>query len=136
METEKILLKEEFPVSALKLYNAWLDNTAHEAFTGGGLVSIENKKGSQFTAWNGYISGEILELEDGKRILHSWRTTEFPDLAENSFLEITLENSDHGCNLILNHWNIPNGQGEDYKKGWIEFYFKPMKEYFKNNSKN
>jgi len=25
---------------------------------------------------------------------------------------------------------IPDGQGENYKQGWKDFYFKPMKKYF------
>jgi len=131
MKTENIQLHDTFPVPALVIYQAWLNSKQHEAFTGGGPVSIENKTGSKFSAWDGYIRGDIVELEEGKRILHSWRTTEFPEDAENSFLEILLENTDEGCLLNLNHWNIPEGQGNNYKQGWIDFYFTPMKEYFK-----
>lgn len=135
MKTEKIQLKENFPISAIELYNAWLDSKKHSAFTGGGPASIKDETGSKFSAWDGYIEGEILALEEGKRILHSWRTTEFPENAESSLLEIILEDSKTGCTLTLNHWNIPEGQSKEYKQGWIDFYFKPMKEYFKNNQR-
>ncbi len=131
MNKDKIHLNEEFPVKSPVLFNAWLDGNKHSAFTGGGPVSIRNVTGSNYTAWDGYISGKILELEEGKRILHTWRTSEFPENAEDSLLEILLEDTVKGCKLTLNHWNIPEGQVNDYKKGWVEFYFKPMKEYFK-----
>jgi len=35
----------------------------------------------------------------------------------------------------LLHTNIPDGQGESYKKCWKDFYFTPMKKYFKKSAK-
>jgi activator of HSP90 ATPase len=32
--------------------------------------------------------------------------------------------------LTLVHTNIPTGQEDSYKKGWEDFYFKPMREFF------
>jgi activator of HSP90 ATPase len=130
MPKEKIQLTETFAVSAEKLYKAWLSHKEHTAFTGG-TAHIKNKENTDFQAWDGYIVGEILELEENKRILHSWRTEEFPRNAENSFLEILLEDVKEGCKLTLNHWDIPENQGEKYKQGWKESYFDPMKNYFK-----
>jgi len=131
MKTEKFELSEKFPVAASILYNAWLNSKQHAEITGGRKASIHKKVGSKFKVWDEYISGEILELEEGKRILHSWRTTEFSDEVEDSLLEIILEDNTKGCTLTLKHWNIPQGQGKNYEQGWIDFYFKPMKEYFK-----
>ncbi len=130
MKTEKIQITDIFDVNSSDVYSAWLDSKKHEDFTGGGPANISENAGSNFTAWNGYISGKILELEKGKRIFHSWRTTDFPENAEDSFLEILLEDTKKGCKLTLKQWNIPEGQGKDYEKGWQDFYFKPMKEYF------
>ena len=130
MSPDKIQLTEEFSANSIVLYKAWLNGEKHEAFTGGGPARFKNEAGSNFSAWDGYISGKILELSEGKRILHSWRTTDFPENAEDSLLEILLEDNGSGCRLQLNHWNIPDGQVEDYKKGWVDFYLKPMKAYF------
>lgn len=130
MKTEKIQLVEKFPVKAERLYNAWLSHKEHSAFTGG-TAHIKNKVNSDFQAWDGYIVGAILELEEGKRILHSWRTEEFPPTAQNSTLEVLLKDTEDGCELTLNHWDIPEGQAEQYKQGWEEHYFTPMKKYFK-----
>ena len=118
-----------FPVSASSLYDAWLDSEKHSLFTGG-MAAVEAKVDSYFTAWDGYITGKIIELEPSKRILQSWRTTEFPPDDENSLLELILEDTDDGCSLTLRHSNIPDGQGIQYERGWDTHYFIPMKEYF------
>lgn len=124
-------LQERFPVSPVKLYKSWLSSAGHSAFTGG-EATIKSSKGSNFTAWDGYISGKILELEPGRRILQTWRTTEFLDEDEDSLLEIEFEeNGSNGTLLTLRHSNIPDGQGSRYKIGWKDFYFNPMKHYFK-----
>ncbi|HAW53014.1 MAG TPA: hypothetical protein DCX54_11905 [Flavobacteriales bacterium] len=118
-----------FPVSASYLYNAWLDSETHSLFTGG-MAAIEPRIDSYFTAWNGYITGKIVELDPPKRILMHWRTTDFPAEAENSLLELTLEEISSGCQLTLRHTEIPKGQGSQYLKGWDLHYFIPMKVYF------
>jgi activator of HSP90 ATPase len=127
---EKFTLTTTFPVNAKRIYDAWLSSKEHSEFTFS-AATIKKKAGSKFSAWDNYITGIIIELDEGKRILHSWRTDEFPENAEDSLLEITLEDTAKDCKLTLKHWNLPEGQGEQYKKGWKDFYFAPMKEYFK-----
>jgi activator of HSP90 ATPase len=134
MNKENFELSCTFPVSADRLYHAWLSSDEHTAFTGG-EASIENLADSNFTAWDGYIDGKILELDPGKRILQTWRTTDFPFKAEYSVLELVFEEIEGGCRLNLYHENIPEGQGKDYEKGWVEHYFKPMTEYFESFGK-
>ena len=119
----------DLPGSSSLLYYAWLDSESHSAFTGG-VAAIESLLGSRFTTWDGYITGSILELSEGKRILMRWRTNEFPENADDSRLEINFENIEGGCRLNLKHSNIPEGQGEQYKSGWDEHYFQPMLKFF------
>lgn len=128
---DSIELSCKFPVSCERLFSSWLNSEQHSAFTGG-LAAIEGKPNSRFTAWDGYITGTILELDENQRILQSWRTTEFPDDAEDSMVELTFSESDSGCVLHLKHWNIPEGQGKKYMTGWFEHYCQPMEAYFKS----
>ena len=134
MDTDKFQLECEFPVSSDRLYRAWLDSDEHAAFTDSS-ASFLNEEGTPFSAWDGYIDGEIIELEQGKRILQTWRTTDFPHNAEYSFLELLFVDIQTGCKLTLHHWNIPKGQGAAYIKGWEDYYFAPMKEYFEKFGK-
>ena len=48
---------------------------------------------------------------------------------EDSRLEILLKEVDSQTELTLIHTNLSE-HGEQYKKGWVNHYFKPMKEYF------
>ena len=86
--------------------------------------------GGEFSAWDGYISGKNLELEPGKRILQSWRTQQFSESDADSELEIVLEGVPEGTKLTLKHTKLPD-HGMQYKDGWVEHYFDPMKAYFK-----
>ena len=86
--------------------------------------------GGKYTAWDGYISGKTLELEPGKRIVQSWRSTEFPADAPDSRLEVELSPVKTGTRVTLKHSNLPAGSSAEYRKGWIDFYFTPMKKYF------
>ena len=120
------------PVEVEQLYHAWLDSAAHSGFTGS-PAQIDPRVGGRFSAWDGYIEGTTLELEPYRRILQSWRTSEFPEGSTDSRLEILLEDAGAGqTRIALLHSEIPVGQGQSYLQGWEEFYFQPMQEYFAN----
>ena len=53
----------------------------HAAFTGA-KATCDARVGGIFTAYDGYISGRIVELETGERIVQEWRTTEWPPGAD------------------------------------------------------
>jgi activator of HSP90 ATPase len=111
------------------LYRAWLSSEEHAKFTGS-EADIDPGIGGPFTAWDGYIRGTTLEKEDGKRILQSWRTTEFPEGSPDSLVEVLFEEIEDGTEITINHSRIPAGQEDDYKTGWEEFYFQPMRECY------
>jgi activator of HSP90 ATPase len=127
--TDRIEVSEVLPVKQKNLYEAWLDSDKHSAFTGSSAV-IDRRVGGTFTAWDGYISGTTISVEPFGRIVQTWRTTEFPDDAPDSEIEVLFDEVKEGTRITLIHTNIPDGQGENYKQGWIDFYFTPMKEYF------
>jgi activator of HSP90 ATPase len=117
------------PVSPQDLYKAWMTSDGHAAMTGS-PAKVDPRPGGAFTAWDGYITGKTLELEPGRRIVQSWRTSEFPASAPHSQLEIVLEAAGRGTKLTLTHTEIPEDQVDSYREGWDESYFQPMKEYF------
>ena len=116
-------------ITADRLYRAWPDSAEHAAMTGS-LAQVERRVGGPFTAWDGYISGLTLELQPFQLIVQAWRTTEFPVEAPDSRLEIWLEEKKGGVQMRLVHSEIPDGQSEDYRQGWEEYYFAPMQAYF------
>ena len=126
---EIIELREIIEATTQEIYSAWLNSQLHTQMTGG-EANCSDKVGASFTAWDGYISGKNLELSENKKIVQTWRTTEFSEDNEDSILTIQLSELKEGTELILTHKNIPKGQTQ-YKQGWIDHYFIPMKEYFK-----
>lgn len=128
-------MKNSFTVSAVipaspeRVYKAWLSGKEHGAMTGG-VAKVTARVGGSYSAWDGYIMGKTVELTPNERIVQTWRTTDFPEDAEDSRIEVTLENRKSGTLVTLIHTDIPPGQAAEYKRGWVDFYFKPMKEYF------
>lgn len=122
-------LTETFNTNAETIYKAWLSTNGHTEITGS-PAKVDGVVNGAFTAWDGYIWGTFLELEENKKIIQAWRTSEFPDDAEDSRVEVLLEEKDGKTKLTLIHANMPEDQVEGYKQGWEDFYFKPMREFF------
>ena len=129
---ETLALTVDLPVLIQTLFDDWLDSEKHAAFTGSPAV-IDARTGGKFTAWDGYISGKTLEIEPPRRILQSWRTTEFAADDADSVLELLFEPIPAGTRLTLHHSQIPDGQAGMYREGWEEYYFDPMLEYYSSH---
>jgi len=127
-------LSTVLPVDRERLYKAWLSGREHGAFTGG-KARIQAKVGGRFTAWDGYITGATVELEPLRRIVQSWRTSEFPPDSPDSRLEVLFDDVKTGTRITLIHSQVPKGQTEQYKAGWQEYYFAPMREYYSKPEK-
>jgi activator of HSP90 ATPase len=128
---ESIKLSVELPITANKLYSAWLSSKEHTLFTGA-EAKLSNKVNGKYTAWDEYISGKNVELVPGKKIIQTWRTTEFADNAPDSTVELTFEEKNGKTTLHLYHHGLQKGDGKKYTDGWRDFYFEPMKVYFSN----
>ena len=122
------------PASPEAVYDAWLDSAAHSAMTGS-EARIGKHVGDRYSAWDGYIQGATLELAPGRRIVQSWRTTEFGATDPDSTIVVDLEPTRTGTRLTLTHKGVPDGQTSYEKGGWRDFYFAPMKAYFASKKK-
>jgi len=122
-------LSEVFNAKPSEIYNAWLSSDGHTAMTGS-PAKVDGTIGGKFSAWDGYIFGSTLELTPDQRLVQAWRTSEFPDDAPDSHLEVLLEEAEGRTKVTLTHSDMPEDQVDSYKQGWEDFYFKPMREYF------
>ena len=113
-----------------EVYDAYVDPKKHGEFTGSKATGTQ-KVGGRFTAWDGYISGKWLELEKGKKIVHEWTTTEWPEGYPPSLVELRLGKSGKKTKLAMIHSKAPAEQAEEYAQGWKDFYWEPMKSHFK-----
>ena len=70
-----------------RVYAAWIDGPEHSEFTGGEAI-IDARDGGKHSAWSGYIEGRFVTLDPGKKLVMSWRTTEFDESDPDSLVEI------------------------------------------------
>lgn len=112
-----------------EVYAAWLSGEGHAAMTGG-AAEVDARAGGAFTAWDGYIRGVTEELEEGRRIVQTWRTAEFADGSPDSRVEVRLRAHGEGTQLTLRHTGLAPGDGAKYTTGWYEHYLTPMVDYF------
>jgi activator of HSP90 ATPase len=117
------------PATPQAVYDAWLDSVAHGAMTGG-AAKIAKRVGGAYRAWDGYITGKTLELVPAKRIVQSWRTSEFAARDPDSTITVELEQMKAGTRLTLIHRGVPDGLTSYENGGWQDNYFTPMKAHF------
>ena len=129
MALESVRLTAVLPASADRVYAAWLDSNEHARMTGGKAI-VDPNVGGEHSEWDGYIEGRTLELEPGRRIVQSWRSSDFPLGAGDSRLEVHLLDVPDGCVITIIHTEIPEGQGAQYESGWVDRYIEPMTKYF------
>jgi activator of HSP90 ATPase len=127
--SESITIKFVVHAPAKAIYDAWLNGAEHSQMTGA-KATASRLVGGAFTAWDGYISGKNLLLLENKKIVQSWRSSEFPEEAADSVLSVQLIEGNGITEVDLEHKDIPPGQGVQYQSGWIEFYANPMQKYF------
>ena len=119
----------ELPASPQAVYEAWLSSVGHSAMTGA-KAKASKKVGATYSAWDGYIVGRNLELDPSRRIVQSWRTTEFAADDPDSTVTIELTPLGAGTRLTLRHAGVPDGQTTYENVGRREFYFEPMQAHF------
>jgi len=129
-KTETIRQTELIPAEPADVYEALIGAEKHTEFTGSKATS-DQRVGGKFTAWDGYIFGRNLKLEKAKRIVQEWKTAEWPADYPPSIVEFTFKESRKGTELTMVHSNVPAGQADSYRQGWIDFYWKPLKLYFR-----
>ena len=127
MKTISFKQKITFKCKPEEVYSALMDSKIHSKFTGGEAV-IGKKIGDNYSAYDGYIEGENIELISGKKIVQTWRTTDdgWPD-GYYSTIEFIFKKTKEGTELQFSHSDIPATVKADYVKGWEDYYWAPMK---------
>ena len=78
METRTIKQSVTIKASPHDVYEALMDSKKHAKFTGG-KATISRKVGGKFSAFDGYAEGVNLELVPDKKIVQSWRASDWPE---------------------------------------------------------
>lgn len=121
-------LKKYYIISATpeEIYNALTNPLAIRLWTGEPAVMTE-EPGSEFSLWDGSISGRNILFIAGKKIEQQWY---FGEQEEPSIVTIILHSHAKGTSVELRHKNIPDSEYEDIRQGWDESYFQALDEFF------
>jgi uncharacterized protein YndB with AHSA1/START domain len=109
------------------VYEALMDSKKHAAFSGG-KASISRVVGGKIMAYDNYITGKNVELVPDKKIVQDWRAVDWPEdfLSRVTFKFTAVQGGTH---LDFTHSHVPDGTEEEFKQGWIDNYWEPMKHY-------
>ena len=129
MKREALRVTSTIPVAPTTLYFAWIDSEHHSSMTGD-PAKLEPVVGAKYSAVGGYVTGKLVILDLGRRIVMSWRTADFPRDAADSRVEVHFETLGPSTRILILHTEIPEGQSEKYKALWNEKYISPMRAYF------
>lgn len=127
---DKFKVSVKLRCTAKEAFTGWLNDKTHSEFTGGHAAKTSPNEGGHFSAWDCYITGTNVEIFPYKKIIQKWRTTDFAPDDEDSVIELFFTFKDDHTLLTITHTNLPEGEGEKYKKGWKDYYFTHMKKYF------
>lgn len=114
------------PAEPEVLYTA-LTNPATIRLWSGEVAEMSTEPGSEFSLWEGSITGRNIEFEEGKKIVQEW---DFGDQEAASVVTIKLHPHKHGTSVELRHVNIPDEDYDDIAEGWNLNYFGSLLEFY------
>ena len=97
-----------------------------ELWTGYSAV-MDAKEGTEFSLWEGDITGKNLEIIRDKKIVQEWY---FGEQSDKSIVTINLFPDKKGTQVELIHSNIPDNDFDNITEGWNEYYFGAIKTFF------
>lgn len=114
------------PAPPEEVYAA-LTNPATIQLWTGDPAEMSTEPGSEFSLWEGSISGKNLEFEKNRKIVQQWY---FDGQEEMSVVTIKLHPDKSGTSIELKHTNIPDEAYEEMVEGWNEMYFGSLMEFY------
>jgi activator of HSP90 ATPase len=85
---------------------------------------------SEFSLWEGDITGKNLEFIPDKKIVQEWY---FGDQPEKSIVTISVFPDKGNSSVTVEHTNIPDDEYDNIAEGWREFYFGAIISFFNPN---
>jgi activator of HSP90 ATPase len=94
----------------------------------GAAAEFTDEPGTEFSLWDGDISGKNLELEYGKTIVQQWY---FGEENPPSIVTIKLHPDKSGTSMEFVQTNIPEEDFKEFTEGLNGFYFGGLTDFFR-----
>ena len=113
------------------VYDVLMSSKKHSKLTGS-AARISTKVGGTISVFDGYASGKNVELEPGKRIVQTWRAVEdaWPEGHDSIIIFDLSPLGKNRTKLLFEHRDVPAELAANFKQGWIDFYWTPLKTMF------
>jgi activator of HSP90 ATPase len=133
MKTKTIKQVVLFKTSPEILYDLLMSSKKHAGFTKD-KAKMSSSIGGSFTAYDGLITGKNMTLEPGKKIVQSWRGSDWP---KGHYSRVTFKFAKvaSGTKLTFSQSDVPIEQYVAVKEGWQTFYWDKIKDYLNKKSK-
>jgi hypothetical protein len=106
----------------------YMNPSTHRAITGAS-VEIGDKRGSEFRAFDGALTGTILEVIRPRLIIKSWRSVNFMAEDPDSTLILSFTSEGDEGRIDLVHLDVPDQDYEGVDQGWEKYYWTPWRTY-------
>ena len=93
-------------------------------------AQMSTEPGSDFSLWEGDITGKNLEFVQDKKIVQEWY---FGEQEEKSIVTIIIAPDRDNSIVTVEHTNIPDDEFDNIAEGWREYYFGAIKNFFNPN---
>ena len=123
--------KKSFKINAepSDVYSAVTNPYTIELWSGyPALMSTES--GSEFSLWEGDITGKNIEFIQDKKLVQEW---DFGNQPEKSVVTISIAPDRENSLVTVEHINIPDEEFNDIAEGWREYYIGAIINFFNPN---
>ena len=114
------------PATPEEIYMALTNPITIELWTGE-VAEMSTEPESEFSMWEGSITGKNLEFELNKKIVQQWY---FEGQSDNSIVTIKIHPDKKGSSVELRHTNIPDADFDDMVEGWNSTYMGGLIDFF------
>ncbi len=91
---------------------------------------MSQEPGSEFSLWEGDITGKNIEIVQDKKLVQEWY---FGEQEERSIVTITIAPDRENSSVTVEHTNIPDEDFNDIAEGWREYYIGAIISFFNPN---
>ena len=119
------------PASAETLFGMYMDPSQHNAIIGA-VVEIGEERGSNFQAFDGELTGTILEVIKPRLIIKSWRSSAFKTGDPDSTLILSFTPKGDEGQIDLIHLDVPDHDYDGVAQGWEKYYWEPWRAYLES----
>jgi activator of HSP90 ATPase len=111
------------------VYETFMDQDLHAKLIGSS-AKIERWVGGSFNVFDGYATGNTLELLADRMIMQSWRASDWKEGAVSK-IKIELKKLKGGTEITFTQTGIPPEELKAITKGWNDFYWNPLKKMYR-----